>query len=436
MAADGTRTLHFTDVTRASGIDARGYGMGVAAGDFDNDGWVDVYLTKFDAPNQLFRNNGDGTFTDVSAERHRRARSWSVSASFVDVDRDGWLDLFVGNYLRLRLQSNTRCFGASGRPDYCTPDSYRRTARPPVPQSRRRHIRRRQRAAAARAASSGRRSASRQPTSTATAGSTSTSANDGQENQLWLNQRNGTFGNAALLAGAALPADGKAEASMGVDAGDFDNDGDEDLIVTELTGERQQAVRQRRHRDCSKIAARRPGIGPRQPAVHRLWNGLVRFRQRRPARSARGQRNGVRSSSAEAGGDPFPLHQRKLLFRNVGGGRFEDVSDTRGRGFSCPRSGRGAAFGDIDNDGDMDVVVGNNNGPRAAADQSGGSRSHWVGLRLAGERAGATCWARGSRSSGRAARRCGAAPEPTGAMPRRTIRASWSASAIRPPHPA
>src|SRR4029434_3790694 len=103
---DGTRTLHFTDVTHDSGIVTPGYGMGVAAGDFDNDGWVDLYLTKCDASNQLFRNNGDGTFSDVSKSSGTDHRSWSVSAAFVDVNRDGWLDLSVTNYLRYSLEGN------------------------------------------------------------------------------------------------------------------------------------------------------------------------------------------------------------------------------------------------------------------------------------------------------------------------------------------
>src|SRR5262245_4060108 len=122
--ADGTRTLHFTDVTAASGIDARGYGMGVATGDIDNDGWDDLYLTKFDASNQRHRNYGTGTFTDVPNASHPDPHSWSVSAAFVDIDRDGWLDLFVGNYRRYRLEGNTRCSSPTGAPDYCTPASY------------------------------------------------------------------------------------------------------------------------------------------------------------------------------------------------------------------------------------------------------------------------------------------------------------------------
>jgi hypothetical protein len=110
IAADGTRTLRFTDVTRESHIVTLGNGMGVAAGDFDNDGWVDLYLTKFDTPNQLLRNNGDGTFTDHSKSSGTDHHSWSVSASFVDVNRDGWLDLFVGNYVRYALVGSTPGF--------------------------------------------------------------------------------------------------------------------------------------------------------------------------------------------------------------------------------------------------------------------------------------------------------------------------------------
>ena len=158
-----------------SGIEARGYGMGVAAGDFDNDGWVDLYLTKFDAPNQLFRNNGDGTFTDVSKASGTDHRSWSVSASFVDFDRDGWLDLFVGNYLRYSARGQHD--SARARP--ARPTTARRTAiaaaGPPVSQPTQRHVRRRDDARRAVGASSVRRSASRPPTSTATAGWTSTS---------------------------------------------------------------------------------------------------------------------------------------------------------------------------------------------------------------------------------------------------------------------
>jgi hypothetical protein len=385
VAADGSRTLHFTDVTSASGIDARGYGMGVAVGDFDNDGWVDVYLTKFDAPNQLFRNKGDGTFTDVSRRSGTDERGWSVSASFVDVDRDGWLDLFVGNYLGYRVQSNTRCFGASGAANYCTPGSY--TALPD------RLYRNRGDGTFADVTASAQLARTFGPAlGVSTADFNGDGwidiyvANDGQENQLWLNQRNGTFVDGALLAGVALPADGKREASMGVDAGDFDDDGDEDLIVTELNGEGTNLF----VNDGTGLFEDRSAASGMGPATLPFTGfGTAWFDFDNDSRLDLLAVNGTVQivESLRQSGDPFPLRQRRLLFRNVGGGRFEDVSARGGVAFSQPEVGRGAAFGDIDNDGDVDVVVGNNNGPvRLLINEAPPRR--WIGLRLTGERGG------------------------------------------------
>ena len=119
-----TGSLSFTDVTDASGIVTNGYGMGVATGDFDNDGFVDLYVTSFGST-QLFHNNGDGTFTDVSKRSGTDVAGWSVYAAFFDYDRDGWPDLFVGTYLRYSLEHNTPCFSPSGVVDYCTPNTYR-----------------------------------------------------------------------------------------------------------------------------------------------------------------------------------------------------------------------------------------------------------------------------------------------------------------------
>ena len=210
--------------------------MGVAAGDFNNDGCVDLYLTNFGSA-QMFRNNCDGTFTDVTKQSGTDNPGWSVSAAFVDFDRDGWLDLYVGNYLRYSLDGqHIACTSSSGAPDYCTPKSYQ-----PLPDRlyRNQHD-------GTFADVSARAGIAREfgpALGIATADFNGDGwidiyvANDGKDNQLWINQRNGTFTNTALLSGAALTAEGKAEASMGVDAGDFDNDGDEDLFMTELTGE-------------------------------------------------------------------------------------------------------------------------------------------------------------------------------------------------------
>jgi len=378
---DGTRTLHFTDVTTASGIDARGYGMGVATGDFNNDGWVDLYLTKFDAPNQLLRNNGDGTFTDVSKASGTDQHSWSVSAAFVDIDRDGWLDLFVGNYLRYRLEGNTRCSSPTGAPDYCTPASY-----PALPD---RLYRNRRNGTFADVTTTAHVASEFGPAlgvSTADFNGDGWMdiyvANDGKENQLWLNRHDGTFENGALLAGVALPQSGKAEGSMGVDAGDFDNDGDEDLVMTELTAEGSNLY----VNDGTGIftdASARSAIGPASLAFTgfgAVWvdfdnDGLLDLV------SANGTVQIV--EALRQAGDPFTMHQKKLLLRNTGGGRFEDVTARAGAAFALSEVGRGLAVGDVDNDGDIDLLIGNNNGrPRLLINQAA-SGKHWLGMKLA-----------------------------------------------------
>jgi hypothetical protein len=382
VASDGTRTLRFSDVTEASRIESRGYGMGVAAGDIDNDGWVDLYLTKFDAPNQLFRNNRDGTFTDVSTASGTDHRSWSVSAAFADIDRDGWLDLYVANYLRYGFQDTAPCFGAAGAVDYCTPDAYQ-----PLPDRLYRNRRNGTFADVSGPSGITREFGPGLGVSTADFNGDGWIdiyvANDGRENQLWLNRQNGSFENAALLAGVALPVTGKAEASMGVDAADVDDDGDEDLLVTELTGEGSNLF----VNDGSATFEDRSaasGLGPASMPFTGFGVAWLDFDNdgRLDLLAANGTVQII--ERLRQAGDPFPLHQRKVLFRNAGGGRFEDVTDRAGAAFALSEVGRGAAFGDVDNDGDVDVLVGNNNGPtRLLINQAAGGR-HWVGLELTG----------------------------------------------------
>jgi hypothetical protein len=381
---DGTRTLRFTDVTDESGIDARGYGMGVATGDVNNDGCVDLYLTNL-GPNQLFQNKCDGTFTDVSRQSGTNDPGWGVSASFLDFDRDGWLDLYVGNYLNWSVETNTDCFNPSGRPDYCPPRVYR--AQP----SRLYHNNRDGTftdvtTAAGMASEFG-----------PALGVVTTDfngdgwidiyiANDGQQNQLWINQRNGTFKNAGLLSGAAVSANGKSKAGMGVDAGDFDNDGDEDLFVTNLTSEGNDLY----VNDGSgifEVQSANSGLGFASLAYTGF--GTAWFDVENDGWLDILTVNGfVQTSEAPARpGDPFPLHQRKQLFRNLGNGRFEEVTERAGPAFQLSEVGRGAAFGDIDNDGDVDVVVANNNGKVRLLINNIGSRNNWLGLRVTGKQA-------------------------------------------------
>ena len=382
MGSDGRRKLRFTDVTTASGIRTPGYGMGVAAGDIDNDGWVDLYLTKFDAPNQLLRNNGNATFSDVSRSSGADHRSWSVSASFVDVNRDGWLDLYVGNYIRYSLESHTQCFGASGAVDYCMPVAYQ-------PLQDRLYVNQGDGTFADASVKSG---IAREygPALGVSTGDFNGDgwidiyvANDGKENQLWLNKRDGTFENAALLSGVALPVTGKAEASMGVDAGDFDDDGDEDLFVTELTSEGSNLY----VNDGSGLFDDRSmpsGLGA--PSVPFTGFGTAWFDFDNDGRLDLLSVNGTVQiiEALRQARDPLPLHQPKLLFHNLGGGRFAEVSARAGTAFAQSEVGRGAAFGDVDNDGDVDVLIGNNNGPtRLLLNQTAEGR-HWIGLKLVG----------------------------------------------------
>ena len=379
VGADGARTLRFTDVTDASGINAREYGMGAAAGDIDNDGCADLYLTNL-GPNRLYRNNCNGTFTDVSRRTGLDDPSWSVSAAFLDYDRDGWLDLFVGNYLSWRAESSTPCFSASGRRDYCSPNVYQ-------PQPSRLWHNNHDGTFTDASLTSGIAREFGPALGVATADVNGDGwidiyvANDGQPNQLWLNQHDGTFSNTGMLSGTALSTHGKPKAGMGVDAGDIDNDGDEDLFVTNLTGEGNDLYINQGNGLFDEQSAR-SGLGVASRAYTGFgaaWfdidnDGLL---DTMTVNGAVQTIEALRSAN-----DPLPLHQRKLLFHNRGSGRFEDVTSRGGKAFELSEVGRGAAFGDVDNDGDIDVVVANNNGPVRLLINNVGSASHWLGLRL------------------------------------------------------
>ena len=382
VGPDGSRTLRFTDVTGMSGIAAPGYGMGVATGDFNNDGCVDLYLTNL-GPNQLLRNNCNGTFTDVSKPSGTGDPSWSVSTSFLDYDRDGWLDLFVGNYLSWRIDASTPCFSASGRRDYCSPNVYQ-----PQPSRLYRNNHNGTFADVTSAAGIAREYGPALGVSTADFNGDGWIdiyvANDGQPNQLWINQHDGTFRNMGLLSGTALSTHGKAKAGMGVDAGDVDNDGDEDLFVTNLTGEGNDLY----VNDGSGLfeeQSGRSGLG----AASRGYTGFgtALFDIDNDGWLDTLVVNGAVQTieALRRVDDPFPLHQRKLLLRNLGRGQFEDITARGGAAFELSEVGRGAAFGDIDNDGDIDVLVANNNGTPRLLVNDVGTRNHWIGLRVVGK---------------------------------------------------
>ena len=381
-AADGARSgqgLHFTDVTAASGIVTHGYAMGVATGDFNNDGCVDLYVTEL-GPNQLFRNNCDGTFTDVSKASHTDDPGWGVSATFFDYDRDGYLDLFVGNYVDYSVAANRQCFSLSGSLDYCPPHVYR--AAP----SHLYHNNHDGTFTDVTVKSGLAREYG--PALGAVAADFNGDgwpdlyvANDGQPNQLWINQHDGTFRNSALLAGVALGPEGQAKSSMGVDAGDLDNDGDEDLFITELTGQGHDLYV---NDGMGTFEDRSARSGIRLPSLpftgfgagwididNDGWLDLVTV-------------NGAVTQNVEslARNERFSLQQKKQVFRNLRNGQFEDATNAAGSAFEVPEVSRGLAFGDIDNDGDLDMVVGNDSGPLRLLINNVGNRKHWVGLNL------------------------------------------------------
>ena len=379
VAADGTRTLRFTDVTAESGLDVPEYGMGAATGDFDNDGWIDLYLTRR-GPDRLFRNNGDGTFADVSERAGTRQPGWSISASFVDFDQDGWLDLYVGNYVD--HDPDRECTTELGAREYCGPQGFM-----PVPD---RLYRNRGDGTFADVTAESQVAREYGPAMGVVAADLDADgwpdlyvANDMQENQLWINRRDGTFLNDALLAGVALNQAGAVEAGMGVDAGDIDNDGDDDLFLTHLEAQTNTLYVNDgggMFEDRSTMS----GLGA--TSVPSTGFGALWFDFDNDGWLDVLAVNGAVTTIKELveGGDPHPLRQPNQLFRNLGGGRFADVTVEAGAALALSEVSRGAAFGDLDNDGDVDVVVTNNGGPVRLLVNEVGSRNPWLGLRLVG----------------------------------------------------
>jgi hypothetical protein len=379
--SDGSRTLRFTDVTEASGINATGYGMGVAVGDYNNDGCIDLYVTAL-GRNQLFRNNCDGTFTDVSTVSRTDDPGWSTSAAFVDYDRDGWLDLFVAHYVNYATETNVDCHNSAGRLEYCPPNVY--AAQPS-------HLFHNNRDGTFTdvTVSAGMAREFGPALGVVTADFNGDGwidiyiANDGQPNQLWINQHDGTFKNTAALSGTALSIEGSAHSSMGVDAGDFDNDGDEDIFITELTSQGSDLFVNVGGGVFLDQSAR---SGLRSASLPYTGFGTAWFDFDNDGWLDILTVNGAVTSVDELVRlrDPFPLGQRKQLLRNLGSGRFQDVTAEAGPVFQRLRVGRGAAFGDIDNDGDVDVVVANDSGPVELLVNEVGNRNNWIGLRLVG----------------------------------------------------
>ncbi|MBL8188144.1 MAG: VCBS repeat-containing protein, partial [Acidobacteria bacterium] len=377
--------LRFSDVTAQSGIVARLYGMGATTGDFDNDGWTDLLLTGLGEV-QLWRNNGNGTFSDATKKAGIADADWSVSAAFVDYDRDGALDLFVCNYVNFVIANNKKCYSPTSRLDYCAPRAYL-----PMP-SMLFH-------------NKGNGTFENVSAKSGIAGEVGSAlgvvcsdfnedgwtdiyvANDQRENFLWINQQNGTFKNDALLAGCAVSRDGKPEASMGVDAGDFDADGDEDLFITHLSGEKSTFY-YNIGKGTFEDRSFETGIGT--ASMNSTGFGTLMFDYDNDGWLDILAVNGAVTiiEAQAAAKDPFPFHQSNQLYRNKGDSTFVEVTAQAGAVFKLSEVGRGAAFGDVDNDGDMDVLIANNNGRARLLLNQIGNRQHWAGLKLVDAKSG------------------------------------------------
>jgi hypothetical protein len=375
----GAATLHFTDVTAQSGVDVQGYGVGVAAADVDNDGWTDLLVLRLGSV-ALLHNNGNGTFSDATRRSGLDLSGWPVSASFADYDRDGWLDVYVARYLAYSVDADLDCFARNGQPGYCAPASYRG-------QGDRLYRNRGDGTFTDVTVRSGVGNAALPGLGVVSADLTGDGwpdvyvANDGTANLLWVNRHDGTFVDSGLASGSALSADGKSEGSMGVDAGDVDNDGDDDLVMTHLAGEGHN-VYVNDGRGLFEDRSTAMGVGPATLPFTGFGAAFADLDNDGwlDVLSVSGTVQRIESLALQ--GEAFPLQQRMQLLRNAGG-HFEDVSARAGAVFAQAAVGRGAAFGDVDNDGDIDVVVANNNGPLRLLRNGRGAARHWLGLRLA-----------------------------------------------------
>ncbi|HTS04310.1 MAG TPA: CRTAC1 family protein [Candidatus Eisenbacteria bacterium] len=383
---DGT----FTDVTSHAGLDIEMYGMGVAIGDYNNDGFPDILVTCV-GQNRLFRNTGKGTFIDVTnAAGLGKREGFSTSALWFDYDRDGLLDLFVCNYVKWSIESDIFCSLDGKHKSYCTPEAYR----------------------GATCWLFHNRGNGTFEDVTATSGifdSSSKSlgvalldedhngwpdllvANDTQPNKLYRNQHNGTFKDVAVEAGIAFSSDGKARAGMGVDVADFDNSGQPGVAITNFDNEMIGLYRLT-GKNFEDIA---PQSGVGLASRNSLGFGCAFFDVNLDGWLDFVVANGhidetVRNIRGNVG-----YAQPPQLFLNNGKASFQDVAPEVGGHFDLPKVGRGLAYGDFDRDGDLDLLITTNNGPAYLYrnDQFSGNHSirfHLVGTKSNRDGIGAT----------------------------------------------
>ncbi len=380
----------FEDVTAAAGLGGTGYGMGCTCGDYDADSDIDLYVTNV-GPNVLYRNNGDGTFADVTAEAGVGDAGWGTSCGFVDYDSDDDLDLYVVNYITWSPQHELRCSRASGEQDYCSPNNYNA----PAPSVLYRNDGGRFSDVTVAA---GLRKAFGNGLGLAWGDLNGDGrvdlyvANDGLPNQLWINNGDGTFFDQALLAGCAVNREGYAEAGMGVQAIDLEADGALDLFVTHLNNETNTFFSNRDGLFTDTTAA----LALAMPSLVYTGFGVGFADFDHDADLDLYVVNGRVTQWGPPIDANHPFAEPNQLYRNTGGHRFEEVLPRGGTAELLVDNSRGAAFGDVDNDGDVDIVVSNNGGDARLLRNTAGARGQWIMFRVLDARGrdalGSTVW--------------------------------------------
>ncbi|WP_181918797.1 CRTAC1 family protein [Wenzhouxiangella sediminis] len=382
--APDTDIPRFTDITDSSGLVANGYGMGVATGDVDNDGRIDVYLTNYGS-NQLWRNVSDDEgirFEEVTSASGSDDPRWSTSASFSDLDGDGWLDLYVANYVDFRFENHKVCRMPGGQPNYCGPQSYDGLSD-----------------SLFRNEGDGRFKDVTGPAGILDSPSSGLGvvaadldqdgrtdlyvANDMRPNFLWSNLGGERlrFEDSALLSGSAVAMDGRAQASMGLVAGDLDNDGDDDLFMTHLRAD-TNTLYLNDGRGGFIDASASSGLGAASLSYtgfgtvlidldNDTWLDLV---------AANGAISIIEEQARQ--GSDYPLAERNQVFYNRGNADFVDITESAGGQLTALEVSRGLAVGDIDNDGKSDLLLTNNRGPARLLMNRTQTTNHWLGLRL------------------------------------------------------